>query len=92
MLPAGASAPSHRQSRAAPVGGGGKPSKKAQPGFDRRTVRTRPAPRPPASPAKTAKAAAAAHKLDDECIAPLTALIGATRAWLTPLTISQVGV
>ena len=91
MLPAGASAPSHRQSRAAPVGGGGKPTKKTQPGSDRRTVRTRPAPRQPASPAKTAKAAAAAHKLDDESIAPLAALIGATRAWLTPLTISQVG-
>jgi len=91
MHPAGASAPSHRQSPAAPVGDGGKPTKKTQPGSDRHTVRTRPAPRQPASPAKTAKAAATAHKLDDECIAPLTALIGATRAWLTPLTISQLG-
>ncbi len=67
------------------------PTKKTQPGSHRHTVRTPPAPRPPASPAKTAKAAAAAHKLDDECIAPLAALIGATWAWLTLLTISQVG-
>jgi len=74
MLPAGAPAPSHRQSRATPVGAGGKPTKKTQPGSHRHTVRTPPAPRQPASPAKTAKAAAAAHKLDDECIVPLAAL------------------
>lgn len=84
----GASAPA----RSAPVGTDGKlAKKKARAEFYRRTVRTLPSPRPVISPVKTAKAAAVAHKLDDECIAQLAALVGATRAWLTPLTIRQLG-